>query len=373
MKKIIFIFGLLFGANLLAQQVDPQEFYLAVLTDDMATIKTMLAQKPESISFGRDEPEMGMAHIVVNWCTNKYVDKETVKQVTKLLSANLNEKGKTDVIIQAMEFYETGYPASAFEKLKCIVQNVSTKADLQFLGYTVPDFVDLNMLSSDQVTEGLNDLIDKAKDANRAKSNDLLTKAEHLSYRYFWFDKDIYKTMLGKINAVTKEQLGKDEKLLTTRINEYFKGNDEYTVAVQKMVKQILDMNGLIEGKPDEALLSDIILGTPDRNFEDGLLYRLKDMNAKVDALITFLFFGVNDNIIYMGTKYSIIEVFEDLLVEGSFYTPSILDDAYKTSSNMSWSILKVLDKEYLVKNLFPSNKNVFRTIEGLQKMFPVE
>ena len=39
----------------------------------------------------------------------------------------------------------------------------------------------------------------------------------------------------------------------------------------------------------------------------------------------------------------------------------------------MSWSILKVLDKEYLVKNLFPSNKNVFRTIEGLQKMFPVE
>jgi hypothetical protein len=352
--------------------VDPQAFYNAVLDDDVAKMKTLLMQDPQSLFLDADKAETCLSKIKSDWCVNNGVDLETIKQMTKLLSANLSQKGKTDAIIDVIEWYKLSTSSwTTFEYLRGMVQNIAPTVDLQSLGLRIPKFMDFNMLSKNQVFAGLTDLVNKAKDMkDRSKANDLLTKANMINLEALAKFKDDAKSkkIQTNIDAAEAAQTEKDKELLTTRINDYFNKDAEYKMAMQKMVKQILEMNGRIEGNPEEAALCKIIVGTMDRNFQDGLLYRFKEMNAKVNSVVAFLFFGANDNVFYEGAKYKTSDVLAGLFLTESFYNPSILDDAYKAASNTGF--IGILGEEFLMKDVMSGK--AFRNVESLQEMFPV-
>jgi hypothetical protein len=242
-----------------------------------------------------------------------------------------------------------------------VVVATSVAEDLQKL-------VDTGVASKEQIAAGVEALIVQAnKEDNRGKANDLLTKAGFFNASYL--DGETYTEITAKIKETVDKQEAKDKKLLTARINEYLGEEDGYSAALTKMTKQMLEMNCVVEGASKETLLVKILLGTEARAFKDAFFNQLKDVNAKVDSTIMFLFLGSNNNIIYEGVKYNISDVLGKLFSLNSFYRPSMLYDAYDVAKNTG--AIEVMGKEFPMIKIF--TKNVFRNVESLQKAFPIE
>jgi hypothetical protein len=352
MKKFVFILVFFISVNIFAGDVvSPEAYYNAVLTTDIQSLQTMLAQEPDKVSLDAKRTTVALIHIRLRWCRrNSDVSLETIKHVTKLLSDNLSYEEKVEFMNGTLAWSNANSSSKLIEMGKVVASqiNVTALADL------LPNFLDKGLVSKTQLIQDLKDLVSKAKtEENRSQAVDMLSKAGFINNFFFSFyvktfftpqDKEEAKKISESIVEAEKAQNQKDKELLKNRINEIKLAYKVFPLSstatdedyFKAMARSLLESQVLIEDAPEEDALAEIIVGTPEREFGDSLIKQLKglgDAEKEACGVLTLLFMLNNGDILYRGesedatsllmsietslnTKYG-LDVVKEALLEG--------------------------------------------------------
>jgi hypothetical protein len=356
-------------------------------------IEVLIKQDPSVVSMKNEKGQTGLIFAMSYLPGNNY-SVNVITDMTDLLSTGLSKAEMLDAMTEFTKKYNAYSVASESMQpftlcdLIAIGKILVSKVKLVDMPPKVVNLIDVTLVNKEQITNEIRDLMEKAKKTEKKSTAvDYLTKARLFNSRYLSGDsnKNLEQEINGTATAVTDT---KDKELLSERMKEYLgKAKDKitlptlfpasedgsYELLLGKMVEKLLSVNCVVQGDKKEALLSKIMLGTMKRDF--GLLYRVQDIDngTNIRSLLVLLFLGANNKISYMGQTYSVEELLENLFGGDDCYGPKMLAEVNDLKSISADAAFKILDKEYLFKDVISPNVEMFKTIEKLQDAFPVK
>ena len=387
MKKMFLILSLLMSVSLFAQgtetdkKVDPKDFYYKVLEVNVDAVEQALVTSgaADISKLDAKQAQAAIESIATNWCKNEAVDRTLIVELTlmfsKLSAATDADKVKTikNSILPLFENYSRDPNSQdAIAKLSAMVEVLLPQIDVFKLADQVDEMLS-GLISTGQLKTAIISLVDKAGKENKvALAQDLLTKATSLNDD-FMSGKD-KEEITAKIKAVASSILEKNKELLQSRIKSYSIASIEasYEYALNYMVYKIFSLKGAEDSYTDKdtkkGLYSEIILGTPERDFQDGLLTRINDLPnispVTADA-ITLLFLAANDRIMYQGAEYTPATLLNALFSYNSLYNAKTLQDIYEMNKVPADYSFNVMNKDFSLKEILPC-ADAFEKIKAL-------
>jgi hypothetical protein len=337
MRKLFWILGLLISVNMLtAGPIDPEEFYQTILRppyESLEKMDLMLAQNPAAVKLDVAKTQNALYWVATTWCTNGKPSTETITKMTKLLVANLSpEEGVTAVRSIYRSYNQTknelaqrmqkNLPTESLtlllEKVGEMMKIAAERADLVGVASITKNNVIIHIMDKNVLFNKLKDLIDKAKN-EPIKSNalDFLSKVRSInmmSLMHYEEQKPLGNKILEELSKAENIIVEKDKQLLKERIAETswapkkeFKPGfniDNDADYFKATIYNFLLKNVEIEGDLQEALLSKVLLGTPERDYGDSLLAQARNIEGvgqETAGILTLLFAVGNNEVNYLG------------------------------------------------------------------------